>query len=211
MKRNRLVTIEAKVVKELRDKTGAGMMDCKNALKESDGNIEKAIDFLRKAGVAKAEKKGSRDTKEGIVYSYIHAGGRLGVLIEVNCEADFVAKTEGFIELTHNLAMQIAATNPIALDRESISESVIHREKEIYIDQAKTSGKPDNIIEKMVDGRMNKFFQENCLMEQAYIKDSDKKVSELLTESIATLGENITISRYVRFAVGESDISNEKI
>ena len=205
------MTIEAKVVKELRNKTGAGMMDCKNALKESDGDIESAIDFLRKAGVAKAEKKGSRDTKEGIVYSYIHAGGRLGVLIEVNCETDFVAKTEGFIDLTHNLAMQIAATNPIALDRESIPESVSSREKEIYAEQAKTSGKPENIIEKMVDGKMNKFFQENCLMEQAYIKDSEKKVSELLTESIATLGENITISRYVRFAVGESDISNEKI
>ena len=202
------MTINAKIVKELRDKTGAGMMDCKNALKESNGDIEKAIDYLRKAGVAKAEKKGSRDTKEGIVYSYIHAGGRLGVLIEVNCETDFVAKTEGFIELTHNLAMQIAATNPIALDRELIPESVINREKEIYADQAKTSGKPENIIEKMVDGRMNKFFQENCLMEQAYIKDSDKKVSELLTESIATLGENITISRYVRFAVGESNILN---
>ena len=205
------MTIEAKVVKELRDKTGAGMMDCKNALRKSDGDIEKAIDFLRKAGVAKAEKKGSRDTKEGIVYSYIHAGGRLGVLIEVNCETDFVAKTEGFIDLTHNLAMQIAATNAIALDRESIPESVSSREKEIYADQASTSGKPENIIEKMVDGKMNKFFQENCLMEQAYIKDSEKKVSELLTESIATLGENITISRYVRFAVGESDISNEKI
>ena len=205
------MTIEAKVVKELRDKTGAGMMDCKNALRKSDGDIEKAIDFLRKAGVAKAEKKGSRDTKEGIVYSYIHAGGRLGVLIEVNCETDFVAKTKGFIDLTHNLAMQIAATNPIALDRESIPESVSSREKEIYADQASTSGKPENIIEKMVDGKMNKFFQENCLMEQAYIKDSEKKVSELLTESIATLGENITISRYVRFAVGESDVSNEKI
>ena len=203
--------IEAKVVKELRDKTGAGMMDCKNALKESDGDIENAIDFLRKAGVAKAEKKGSRDTKEGIVYSYIHAGGRLGVLIEVNCETDFVAKTEGFIDLTHNLAMQIAATNPIALDRESIPESVSSREKEIYADQASTSGKPENIIEKMVDGKMNKFFQENCLMEQAYIKDSEKKVSELLTESIATLGENITISRYIRFAVGESDNLNQKI
>tara|TARA_B100000287_G_scaffold113820_1_gene105944 strand:+ start:1591 stop:2226 length:636 start_codon:yes stop_codon:yes gene_type:complete len=211
MKRNKLMTIEAKVVKELRDKTGAGMMDCKNALSESGGDIEKAVDFLRKAGVAKAEKKGMRDTKEGIVYSYIHAGGRLGVLIEVNCETDFVAKTEGFIELTHNLAMQIAATNPIALDRELISESVISREKEIYADQAKESGKPENIIEKMVDGKMNKFFQENCLMEQAYIKDSEKKVSELLTESIATLGENITISRYVRFAVGESDISDEKV
>ena len=205
------MTIEAKVVKELRDKTGAGMMDCKNALKESNGDIQNAIDFLRKAGVAKAEKKGSRDTKEGIVYSYIHAGGRLGVLIEVNCETDFVAKTDGFVDLTHNLAMQIAATNPIALDRESIPESVISREKEIYADQAKSSGKPQDIIEKMVDGRMSKFFQENCLMEQAYIKDSEKKVSELLTESIATLGENITISRYVRFAVGESDISNDKI
>ena len=205
------MTIEAKVVKELRDKTGAGMMDCKNALKESNGDIQSAIDFLRKAGVAKAEKKGSRDTKEGIVYSYIHAGGRLGVLIEVNCETDFVAKTDGFVDLTHNLAMQIAATNPIALDRESIPESVISREKEIYADQAKSSGKPQDIIEKMVDGRMSKFFQENCLMEQAYIKDSEKKVSELLTESIATLGENITISRYVRFAVGESDISNDKI
>ncbi len=205
------MSIEAKVVKELRDKTGAGMMDCKNALKESDGDVEKAIDYLRKAGVAKAEKKGLRDTKEGIVYSYIHAGGRLGVLIEVNCETDFVAKTEGFIDLTHNLAMQIAATNPIALDRESISESVISREKEIYADQAKSSGKPEKIIEKMVDGRMSKFYQENCLLEQSYIKDSEKKVSELLTESIATLGENITISRYIRFAVGESSTSKDKI
>ena len=205
------MSIDAKTVKELRDKTGAGMMDCKNALKDSDGNIEKAIDYLRKTGIAKAEKKGSRDTKEGIIYSYIHAGGRLGVLIEVNCETDFVAKTNGFVELSHNLAMQIAATNPIALERESIPESVISREKEIYADQAKSSGKPENIIEKMVDGRMNKFFQENCLMEQAYIKDSEKKVLDLLTESIATLGENITISRYTRFAVGESDASNGQI
>ena len=205
------MSIDAKTVKELRDKTGAGMMDCKNALKDSDGNIEQAIDYLRKTGITKAEKKGSRDTKEGIIYSYIHAGGRLGVLIEVNCETDFVAKTDGFVELSHNLAMQIAATNPIALERESIPESVISREKEIYADQAKSSGKPENIIEKMVDGRMNKFFQENCLMEQAYIKDSEKKVLDLLTESIATLGENITISRYTRFAVGESDSSNGQI
>ena len=205
------MSIDAKTVKELRDKTGAGMMDCKNALKDSDGNIEQAIDYLRKTGIAKAEKKGSRDTKEGIIYSYIHAGGRLGVLIEVNCETDFVAKTDGFVELSHNLAMQIAATNPIALERESIPESVISREKEIYADQAKSSGKPENIIEKMVDGRMNKFFQENCLMEQAYIKDSEKKILDILTESIATLGENITISRYTRFAVGESDSSNGQI
>ena len=205
------MSIDAKTVKELRDKTGAGMMDCKNALKDSDGNIEQAIDYLRKTGITKAEKKGSRDTEEGIIYSYIHAGGRLGVLIEVNCETDFVAKTDSFVELSHNLAMQIAATNPIALERESIPESVISREKEIYADQAKSSGKPENIIEKMVDGRMNKFFQENCLMEQAYIKDSEKKILDILTESIATLGENITISRYTRFAVGESDSSNGQI
>tara|TARA_Y100001970_G_C14227739_1_gene856692 strand:+ start:244 stop:879 length:636 start_codon:yes stop_codon:yes gene_type:complete len=211
MRRNDILNIDAKLVKELRSKTGAGMMDCKNALKKSNGSLEEAVDYLRKSGVAKAEKKGSRDTKEGIVYSYIHAGGRLGVLIEVNCETDFVAKTDGFIELVHNLAMQIAATSPIALDRDSIPESVISREKDIYEDQAKSSGKPNNIIEKMVDGRMNKFFQENCLVEQAYIKDSEKKVSELLTESIATLGENITVSRYVRFAVGESEISNGQI
>ena len=200
--------IDAKIVKELRNKTGAGMMDCKNALKSSDGDIDKAIDNLRKSGIAKAEKKGSRDTKEGIVYSYIHAGGRIGVLIEVNCETDFVAKNKGFIDLVKNLAMQIAATNPLSLDRDSIDKAMIAKEKEIYADQAKSSGKPDNIIEKMVEGRMNKFFQENCLMEQVYIKDSDKKVIDIMTETIATLGENITISRYTRFAVGESNYSN---
>ena len=137
------------------------------------------------------------------MYSYIHAGGRLGVMIEVNCETDFVAKTDGFIQLAHNLAMQIAATNPISLDKDSISADLIAKEKEIYTDQAKSSGKPDIIIEKMVDGKLSKFFQENCLMEQTYIKDSDKKVLDLMTETIATLGENITISQFNRFAVGE--------
>ena len=199
------LAIDASAVKQLRDKTGAGMMDCKNALKESNGDLDGAIDFLRKSGAAKAEKKGSRATKEGLVYSYIHAGGRLGVMIEVNCETDFVAKTDGFVELAHNLAMQIAATNPISLDKDSVPEDIIAKEKEIYSEQAKSSGKPDNIIEKMVEGRLSKFFQENCLMEQAYIKDSDKKVSDLMTETIATLGENIIISKYTRFAVGESD------
>ena len=199
------LTIDANTVKQLRDKTGAGMMDCKNALKESNGDLDGAIDYLRKSGAAKAEKKGSRITKEGLVYSYIHAGGRLGVMIEVNCETDFVAKTDGFVELCHNLAMQIAATNPISLDKDSVPNDVIAKEKEIYTEQAKSSGKPDNIIEKMVEGRLSKFFQENCLMEQAYIKDSDKKISDLLTETIATLGENITISKFTRFAVGESD------
>ena len=199
------MAIDANTVKQLRDKTGAGMMDCKNALTESDGDLDAAIDFLRKSGVAKAEKKGSRETKEGLVYSYIHAGGRLGVMIEVNCETDFVAKTDGFIELAHNLAMQIAATNPIALDKDSVSDDIISKEKEIYTEQAKSSGKPDNIIEKMVEGRLSKFFQENCLMEQTYIKDSEKKINDLMTETIATLGENITISRFTRFAVGESN------
>ena len=199
------LAIDASAVKQLRDKTGAGMMDCKNALKESNGDLDGAIDYLRKSGAAKAEKKGSRATKEGLVYSYIHAGGRLGVMIEVNCETDFVAKTDGFVELSHNLAMQIAATNPISLDKNSVPDDVINKEKEIFTEQAKSSGKPDNIIEKMVEGRLSKFFQENCLMEQAYIKDSDKKVADLMTETIATLGENITIGKYTRFAVGESD------
>ena len=199
--------IDAKLVKDLREKTGAGMMDCKKALVDSKGDINRALDNLRKSGIAKAEKKGTRETREGLIYSYIHTGGRLGVLIELNCETDFVAKTDGFIELAHNLAMQIAATNPIGLDRESINESVISREREIYTDQAKSEGKPENIIEKMVEGRLTKFFQESCLMEQTYIKDSDKKVVDIMTETIATLGENITISRYVRFAVGEASLS----
>ena len=198
------MSINAKTVKTLRERTGAGMMDCKKALLETNGDLEKAVDHLRKTGVAKAEKKGQRSTKEGLVFSYIHHGGKLGVLLELNCETDFVAKTDGFTELAHNLAMQIAATNPIALDRESIEKKVINREREIFTDQAKSEGKPDNIVEKMVEGRLSKFFQESCLMEQTYIKDSDKKVNDIFTETIATLGENISINRYVRFAIGES-------
>ncbi len=198
------MSVDAKIVKELRDKTGAGMMDCKRALVESKGNIEQAIDHLRKAGIAKAEKKSTRTANEGLVYSYIHQGGRLGVLLDIGCETDFVAKTDGFKELAHNLAMQIAATNPISITREDVPEDVVAREKEIYMDQAKASGKPDNILEKIVDGKLNKYFEENCLMEQAFIKDSDKKVQDLVTEVIATLGENITVNRFARFAVGES-------
>jgi elongation factor Ts len=202
------MSIDAKLVKTLREKTGAGMMDCKNALVDSNGDLDKAVDYLRKSGVAKAEKKGTRDTREGLVYSYIHAGGRLGVLLELNCETDFVAKTDGFTELAHNLAMQIAATNPLSLDRESLDGQIIAREKEIFTDQAKSEGKPDNIIEKMVEGRLSKFFQESCLLDQTYIKDPDKKVSDLLTETIATLGENISINRFIRFAVGENPASS---
>jgi len=201
------VSIDAKLVKTLRDKTGAGMMDCKRALVETSGDLEKAVDHLRKSGVSKAEKKGVRETKEGLVYSYIHAGGRLGVLLEINCETDFVANTDGFIELAHNLAMQIAATNPVALDRDSIDEAIIAREKNIFTEQAKSQGKPDNIIEKMVEGRINKFYQESCLMDQTYIKNPDQKVTDLITETISTLGENISINRYIRFAIGESDPS----
>ena len=202
------MSIDAKLVKTLRDKTGAGMMDCKKALVETSGDLDKAVDHLRKSGVAKAEKKGVRETKEGLVYSYIHAGGRLGVLVELNCETDFVANTEGFIELAHNLAMQIAATNPVALDRDSIDEAIVVREKDIFMEQAKSQGKPDNIIEKMVEGRINKFYQESCLMDQTYIKNPDQKVNDLITETISTLGENISINRYIRFAIGESDPSN---
>ena len=179
------------------------MMDCKKALVETDGDLEKAVDHLRKTGVAKAEKKGQRSTKEGLVFSYIHHGGKLGVLLEINCETDFVAKTEGFNNLAHNLAMQIAATSPTSISRDDMDSSLLKREKDIFIDQAKESGKPDNIIEKMVEGRVEKFYAESCLIEQQYIKDSERKVSDLLTEAVSTLGENIVINRFVRYAIGE--------
>ena len=199
------MSIDAKLVKSLRDRTGAGMMDCKKALVSSNGDLDNAIDFLRKSGIAKAEKKGLRETKEGLVYSYIHSGARLGVLVELNCETDFVANTDGFKELAHNLSMQVAATNPVSLDRNSIDERIILREKDIFLEQAKKQGKPENIINKMVEGRINKFYQESCLMEQTYIKDPDKKVSDLLTETVSMLGENITVKRFIRFSIGESN------
>ncbi|MBT4318128.1 MAG: translation elongation factor Ts [Candidatus Marinimicrobia bacterium] len=201
------MTISAKIVKELRDKTGAGMMDCKKALMETKGDLDKAIDHLRKTGIAKAEKKGERTAKEGLVFSYIHHGGRLGVLVELNCETDFVAKTEGFTDLAHNLAMQIAATNPLTIKREDIDQLLLKREKAIFSDQAKESGKPENIIDKIVDGRVEKFFADSCLLEQQFIKDPEKKVVDLLTEAVATLGENIIISRFTRYAIGESSIN----
>ena len=197
------MSIDAKVVKALRERTGAGMMDCKKALLETDGDLEKAVDHLRKTGIAKAEKKGQRTTKEGLIFSYIHHGGKLGVLLEINCETDFVAKTEGFNELAQNLSMQIAATNPASISRDDMDPAVLEREKSIFTDQAKESGKPDNIVEKMVEGRIEKFFAESCLLEQQYIKDSDRKISDLLTEAVSTLGENIVVNRFVRFAIGE--------
>ena len=198
--------ISAKIVKELRDKTGAGMMDCKKALMETKGDLEKAVDHLRKSGIAKAEKKGTRTAKEGIIYSYIHHGGRLGVLVELNCETDFVAKTDGFSELAHNLSMQIAATNPLSIKREDIDTSLLDREKSIFSDQAKESGKPQNILDKIVEGRVEKFYAETCLLEQQFIKDPERKVLDLLTEAVATLGENIIINRFTRYAIGDSSL-----
>ena len=198
------MSVDASVVKELRDKTGAGMMDCKKALVETSGNIDKAVDYLRKSGIAKAEKKGDRTAKEGLVFSYIHHGGRLGVLVELNCETDFVAKTDGFSDLAHNIAMQIAATSPLSVSREDIDQKLLDREKEIFTDQAKESGKPKEIIGKIVEGRVEKFYAESCLIEQQFIKDPDRKIGDLITDAVSTLGENIVINRFARFSVGES-------
>ena len=196
--------ISAKTVKDLRERTGAGMMDCKKALLQSNGDLDKAIDFLRKSGIAKAEKKGSRTVSEGIIYSYIHHGDKLGVLLELNCETDFVAKTDGFNALANNLAMQIAATNPISIDRDSIDKNYLQKEESIFKEQALSSGKPENVVDKIVKGKLEKLYSEICLLDQLYIKDTDKKISDLLNEAIATLGENIVIARFTRFAVGEN-------
>ena len=173
---------------------------------ETAGDLEKAVDHLRKSGIAKAEKKGTRTAKEGIIYSYIHHGGRLGVLVELNCETDFVAKTDGFSELAHNLSMQIAATNPLSIKREDIDTSLLDREKSIFSDQAKESGKPQNILDKIVEGRVEKFYAETCLLEQQFIKDPERKVLDLLNEAVATLGENIIINRFTRYAIGDSSL-----
>ena len=200
--------ISASVVKDLRARTGAGIMDCKEALKNCNGNLDEAIDFLRKKGIAKAEKKAGRQAEQGTVLSYIHPGNRIGVLVEVNCETDFVAKTDDFLNLARNIAMQIAATNPMSLDRDSIDQTKLEKEKEILLEQAKSSGKPESILDKIVDGRIEKYFQENCLLEQPYIKDADKSVQDILTESIATLGENISIARYARFEIGDNSNLN---
>ena len=201
--------ISASVVKELRDMSGAGMMDCKKALTEASGNIEQAIDILRKSGAAKARKKSGRSTKEGIILHYIHPGSKLGVLIEINCETDFVAKTDDFQNLSKDIAMHIAASAPISISREEISSKTLEREKGIYTDQAKQSGKPENIIEKMIDGRVNKFYQENVLLEQTFVKDPDKTVQDLITDTVAKLGENIIISRFSRFQLGEKNNNSD--
>ena len=196
-------TISASTVKELREISGAGMMDCKKALTEASGDLEKAIDILRKTGMAKARKKSGRSAKEGIILPYIHPGAKLGVLLEINCETDFVANTDDFKNLSKDIAMHIAASAPMSVSREDIPQKTLEREKEIYADQARQSGKPENIIEKMTEGRINKFYQENVLLEQTFVKDPDKTVADLITETVAKLGENILISRFSRFQLGE--------
>ena len=196
------MTISADKVKTLREQTGVGIMECKNALIESDGDLEKSVELLRKKGIASAEKRASRETKEGIIDAYIHPGSRLGVLVEINCETDFVAKTDDFKNFGRDLAMQIAATNPRVVNRQDFEQEEIDRELEIYTTQAKNEGKPENIIERFAQGKLEKLYQESVLMEQSFIKDPNKNVKELLAEVIAKTGENIQIKRFVRFQLG---------
>jgi elongation factor Ts len=191
------------MVKQLREKSGAGMMDCKQALVECDADIDKAVDFLRKKGLATAQKRAGRAMTEGTIQSYIHMGGKLGVLVEVNCETDFVAKNEDFVQFAKNIAMHIAATNPLGVRSEDVPEDMVQRERDIYQAQALETGKPENVITKIVDGKMNKFFKENCLLNQAYVRDPELTIEDVLNEMIAKIGENITIRRFVRFQTGE--------
>ena len=195
--------ITAALVKELRERTSAGMMDCKKALVAMDGDIEKAIDELRTKGLAKAAKKAGRVASEGTVISYIHGAGRIGVLVEVNCETDFVGKTDQFKQLAYDIAMQIAAANPEYVSREQVPAEILEREREVLRAQALEEGKPEKVIEKMVEGRIEKYYKEHCLLEQAYIKDPDKSVQEIVHEKVSTIGENITIRRFARYEVGE--------
>jgi elongation factor Ts len=197
------VNITAQVVKELRERTGAGFGDCRSALVEARGNIEGAIDVLRKKGQAAAQKKATRQATEGLIGHYIHAGGKIGVLIEVNCESDFVARTEDFQRLCHDVAMHIAALDTRYVRREEVTPEILDREREIYMAQARATGKPEPVIEKIVNGKMEKFYEENCLYEQHFIKDESVTVGELVSQMIHKLGENISIRRYVRFKVGE--------
>lgn len=197
------MAISAQQVKELRTKTGAGMMDCKMALTETEGDFEKAIDFLRQKGLASAAKKSARVTSQGLVHSYIHAGGKIGVLVEINCETDFVARTDDFQQLVHDVAMHIAATAPTYVRRDEVTPEHLAREREIYLAQAKEQGKPDKIIDKIVEGKLEKFFAEACLVEQPFVKDTDKTIEDLVKDMIASIGENISIRRFQRFQLGE--------
>jgi len=197
------MAITAEDVKQLRQTTGAGIMDCKNALKETDGDVEKAIEYLRKKGIAKAEKRAGRETKDGMIESYIHPGSKLGVLVEVNCETDFVAKTDDFKTFVHDIAMQIAAANPLVVNREEMSQEVIDKEMNIYKMQAQNENKPEHIAEKIAAGRIDKFYQEVVLMEQGFVKNPDQTIEQLQKEVISKVGENISIRRFSRFQLGE--------
>ena len=199
-----MTKISAGMVKELREKTGAGMMDCKNALAEVDGDIEKAIEFLRKKGLATAQKRAGRALNEGIIQSYIHMTGKLGVMVEVNCETDFVAKNEDFKEFAKNIAMHIAASNPLGITPEDVPNDIIEKEKEIYRAQALEMGKPENVVDKIVEGKLKKFYEDSCLLNQPYVRDNNISIADLLNDLIAKIGENISIKRFVRYQIGES-------
>lgn len=196
--------VSTKQVKELREKTGVGIMDCKNAIQDAGGDINKAVEILRKKGIAKAQKREGRIASEGQIQSYVHMGGKIGVLVEVNCETDFSAKTEDFTDFTKNVAMHIAATNPIALSPENLPSEIVEKEKEIYRAQAIQSGKGEEVVEKIVEGRLRRFFSEVCLLNQAYVKDPSITIQDLLNELKAKTGENIIVKRFVRFQLGEA-------
>lgn len=198
-----MAEISAAMVKELREATGSGIMDCKRVLAEAEGDMQTAIDLLRKKGLAKAAKRSGRSTSEGIIYPYIHTGSKLGVLVEINCESDFVAKTEDFVAFAKNIAMHIAAANPAGLTSEDVDPAVIAKEREIYKAQMLEEGKPENIIDKIVDGKVEKFYKDVCLLSQQYVKDPQKTIEDVLKETIAKIGENIQIKRFARFQIGE--------
>ncbi len=195
--------ITSGMVKELRDRTNAGMMDCKKALKDAGGDMEKAVDLLRQKGLAKAMKRAGREATDGLVHAYIHSGGKIGVLVEVNCETDFAAKSDDFGEFVRNVALQIAATNPLGINPEDIPQDMVERERAIYMAQAQQSGKPQSILEKIVDGKMRKFYEENALMRQRYIRDADKSIQDYLNELTAKVGEKIGVRRFCRYQLGE--------
>ena len=197
------MAISASDVKELRERTGAGMMECKKALEEANGAMETAIDILRAKGAAKAAKRAGKETREGAIGSYIHMGGKMGVLVELNCETDFVARTEGFRGLVKDIAMHIAAANPLAVTPEEIPAEIVERERAVFVEQVKNEGKPEKIWDRIVEGKLKKFYQDNALMEQAFVKDPDKTIGQLITEVSAKTGERIVIRRFARFALGE--------
>jgi elongation factor Ts len=197
-----MAAIDSKMIKDLRVRTNAGIMDCKEALQEAGGDMEKAVDFLRKKGLATALKRAGRETSEGVVNSYIHGGGKIGVLVEVNCETDFVAKTDEFKEFVKNIAIHIAATRPLGIERKDVAQEVIKREEEVYRAQALETGKPEKIIEKIVEGKMEKFFKETCLLEQQYVKNTDITITDLIHEMVAKTGESISVRRFARYQLG---------